>query len=497
MSNAATRDMGNPGLNQVLLILAEVSGNEGHMLSEFCAPAVRERTDTAQPNVQSTLNEYGQGERSMFRLSRWCLTFCFCAMMLVVPVCGFGFELKSVTTYALLDRTGPDGPVADTVQVRLARGEFHNAVVMVDNRQAHAKNIEFTALVWPAKDTASSLPAEAIHLSRTVHTANPDGDRGGKRPSAESADQLLPMTDADVVGCPAGEARYLWLTVDARKLAAREYRTQVVVRSVTPIDETKTTDVQVTVWPFALPERLPVSVMAFDCERGTSSDAWLRHFLEYKINTFHVRVPPSDDANVRWGKGLIHKDGSLVQEPDFSDLTARIQRAKPYAEYFLFETFCFHGTNWPCVEETEWGWQAPYMSEPWKRGFTPWIKSFVEYLKSQGVPYSQWLWYPYDESMAEGFLEQVKLIHEIDPNIQAFVDAATADTDTFKQWRPHVAVWCPGSGYTPPTEPHVKLIRDSGAKLWNYVSGRRCGPSTHHGATGAVDGRDGPTSWMG
>lgn len=46
---------------------------------------------------------------ALFRLARWCLTFCFCAMMLVVRVHGLGFELKSVTTPALLDRTGSDG----------------------------------------------------------------------------------------------------------------------------------------------------------------------------------------------------------------------------------------------------------------------------------------------------------------------------------------------------------------------------------------------------
>jgi len=200
-------------------------------------------------------------------------------------------------------------------------------------------------------------------------------------------------------------------------------------------------------------------VYTFDCGVGTSSEAWLKEFREHKINSFHLHVRG-------WEKELLNPDGSLAEKPDFSRLTCNLQRAKSYANYFVFETHCFRGADWPMTD----GGRAPYMSELWRRGFTEWLTAFMAYLEEQGIPHPQWLWYPYDESIAPGFLEQTKLVHQIDPHVQIFVDSHTTHEEEFEQWAPHVAVWCPGYA-DPATSPHVDWVRRSGAELWNYFCG--------------------------
>ncbi len=378
------------------------------------------------------------------------------------------FELSSPTTYAILERTGPDGPTENLVHIYLAQGEMHNAVVMVDNRSADAENMEFRAYLSPLEETGHPLPEEAIKLDRLVHLLC----------RVESADQILPLTSVDVVGCPAGECRYLWLTVDGRQLPAGEYHTQVYVESLTPAIQTQAIDVVVTVWPFAIPQRLPVAVFTWDYGKATSSDEWLEEFLQHKVNSWHLLV------SHREGGCSLHSDGALAGAPDFSALADNIRRGKPHG-VFVIESWSWRGCPWPTVN----GGEVAYMSPAWQRGFSQWLQAFVEFLKNQGLDYSQWFWYPYDESMDEGFLEQIKLIHEIDPNIQVFVDSATSDPAEFKRWLPYVDVWCPSYAYPkwPVTLERIKLIREHDRPLWNYFCGtgirpidisdryRRCG----------------------
>lgn len=407
------------------------------------------------------------------------------ALWLVLASGAWCFELSSPATYTVLQRSGPDGAVQDLVHIRLAQDEVHNAVVMVDNRSPDGQSIEFRAYVSAQHNARQALPNDAVELSRLLHLfdLSPLLHLFGR---TEAADQLLPMTEVDVVGCPAGECRYLWLTVDAHGLQSGEYRTQLRVQSLTPAIETKTIDVLVTVWPFALPERLPLAVFTWDWGQATSSDAWLKEFVEHKVNSWHLPV---------YRQCELSSDGSLARPLDFSRLTDQIRRGKPYG-MFLCESWAFRGLPWPVVG----GREAAYMSETWQRGFTEWIRTFVRYLKEQGLQYSQWLWYPYDESMEEGFLEQIKLLHQIDPQIRVFVDKSTGDPEKFTQWAPHVDVWCPQYA-DPDTHPGSKLIKNSGAKLWNYFCGLQMRPTPFSfryrlcGWQGWAYGLDGVTFW--
>jgi hypothetical protein len=76
--------------------------------------------------------------------------------------------------------------------------------------------------------------------------------------------------------------------------------------------------------------------------------------------------------------------------------------------------------------------------------------------------------------MADGFLDQLKLVREINPEIQTFVDnsahtAGPNDLAKFLEWNPYVTVWCPV--WHRPDEV-IDLYRENGADhMWMYFCG--------------------------
>jgi len=371
--------------------------------------------------------------------------------------------LSSVEPYGLLPRESAPTLLGETVRVALAQGECEPAAIVVDNSAAEAKNIEFQAFFTPGED--SKLTENSIRLERIVHLPA----RGG----GESADQLLPLADVDVVGCPAGERRYLWLTVNSRELAPSTYSGAVDVRVLSPKPERITIPVEITVWPFVIPERAPIAAFTWDCSYATSTDAALANYTEHKVNYFmrSLRSIPGAVPSLK-------PEGSLQQEPDFTALTPALQRGKSHGS-FVFATHWYFGGSYAGDTENGRPWRGsntPYMSPQWRKGFIQWFKAFVSYLKEQGLDYSQWFWYPFDETLSDAFLQQAKLVKQIDPNVRIWTDAATVDPEELEVWLPLIDVWCPEywllvRGREGPDNKAYRMLKDAGATIWGYWGG--------------------------
>ena len=390
--------------------------------------------------------------------------------------------LSSVEPYGFLPRTeGQPMVLGDTVQVKLAQSECEPGVIVFDNTGEDAKNIEFQAFYKAGKETP--LPAEAVSLERIVHLPAREG--------GESYDQLLPLADVDVVGCPAGERRYLWLTVNSRGLDPGAYRGTVHIRILSPMPKRLESPVAVTVWPFSIPERAPIGVFTWDCQHATLySDDYLANFVEHKANHWMTTlygkpgaVPP------------LKPDGSLSHDPDFSSLTPMIRRGKPYGSFMFtvwgqfggaYSNGAKDGNPWP-------GSNTPYMSPEWRIGFTQWFKAFIAYLDSQDLDYSDWLWYPFDELLNDAFLAHATLVKEIDPNVRIFADTSTDDPEEVKVWAPLIDIWCPlyhslvpGKEETPKNTAY-RALKDAGETIWCYWEGlnmRTISPTLRYRSSG-------------
>ena len=351
-----------------------------------------------------------------------------------------------------------------TVTVKLAQGECEPGAIVVDNTGKGAKNVAFQAFYKAAEETP--LPAEAVRLERIVHLPA----RGG----VESADQLLPLADVDVIECPARERRYLWLTVNARGLDPGEYHGTVHVRVLSPKPERLEIPVAVTVWPFALAERAPIHVFVWDCGHATDAafdDVYLTNFREHKVNCWMVSmrgvVPP------------LRKDGSLSQKPDFDKLTPAIERGKGHGTFMFAGSKMMGDTNGPGGKTGgPWpGSNTPYMSPEWRKGFTEWFKAFVAYLKGQGIDYDEWFWYPFDETICDDMIAQAALVKEIDPNVRFWADISTDDPERLEKSAPVIDVWCPEyitlvSALDTRDDGALRMLKEANEEVWAYFCGR-------------------------
>lgn len=384
-------------------------------------------------------------------------------------LCGGGMSqtqgevrLAVVEPYGLLPRTSSPVTLGETVLVKLAQGECEPAAIAVDNTRGDSENIEFQAFYVP--DEEGPLPGDSARLERVVHLPA----RGG----VESADQLLPLTDVDVVGCPAGECRYLWLTVNARGLDPGEYRGAVHVRVLSPRPARLRAPVQVTVWPFSIPQRAPIHVFTWDCGHATGfDDEYLANFVEHKVNCYMISLRPVVPP--------LREDGSLSRPPEFEKLTPAIERAKLYGTFMFAGGPVMGDADGPGTKAgSPWpGSNTVYMRPEWRKGFTEWFQAFLEYLRIQGLDYSQWFWYPFDETICDDVIAQAELVKEIDPNVRFWADISTDDPERLKRSLPVIDVWCPEyitlvSHLATRDDRAFRMLKEAGEEVWAYFCGR-------------------------
>ena len=385
-------------------------------------------------------------------------TFVFILVMLFNASLAFGFSLQPVYPYGDMPMKGSVEKIGDTVRICLAQGEMHQGAVAVCNDGDDAEYIEFAAVL--NLDKQSPLNKEAIKLSRIVHLPWWKNTK-----KIHSSDQLLPVTSADTIGCPKGSNRYLWITVDGRKLKAGTYKAQLMLETLIPSIQNKTIDIVIDVWPFSLEKDLPVKIFTWDYGIATNSDQWFEHFRAYKINSWHVPVSAPLPR--------ITPEGELETSPDFNELRPILKRGRLTGGEFLIETWCFRNKPWKVTDGTE----LAYMSDGWKKAFGKWFEAFLALMKSYDLDYKDWLWYPFDENMSAEFLEQIEFMRKLDPKVRFFVDCCPSfavkkeDAQLMRKWVGKIDVWCPMFKHLETAD--MDLIRsDKSAELWAYFCGR-------------------------
>ncbi len=357
------------------------------------------------------------------------------------------YEVYGVYPYSAMDRHNPGFVRQESpVSVSLAGGEFEPVCLVVDNRHPDADTFDFRV------EVRSSLSAERLRLARLAYLP----PRGRDEPAMagetmnglqEAADAIVPLSQFEPVTVAAGECRHLWLTVDARDLEPGDYSAEVVIRPMTaradrrPRDA-KVVELNIRVWSFALPEKTPITVFTWDQGVALSSDEWLDNFVEHRVNAFHIRMDTqSNESRVK-----LNPDGTLAEQPDFSELTERLLRGKPHARLFMLESFRFRGGDWLCTD----GSYIPYMSPEWQKGFTQWFQAFSDYLEGLGIGTDQWVWYSFDEAFftggEKGSLQQAKLVDRINPQVQFFMDTWPNNASQLEAWRGLNVIWCPDYG---------------------------------------------------
>ena len=356
------------------------------------------------------------------------------------------YEVYGVYPYSGVRRENPGFVRQESpINVSLAGGEFEPVCLVVDNRHPDADTFDFLV------EVQSELPAERLRLGRLAYMAA-RARRGHPTVSGgDVADAIIPLSQFSPVTVAAGECRHLWLTVDGRGLKPGNYSVSIVLRPLTANPDrrqrvAKGVDLKINVWPFVLPKKTPITVFTWDMNIALKNDEWFNNFVEHRFNTFLVRM----DLVAKGARVKIQPDGTLAEQPDFSDLTERLLRGKPYARLFMFALFPpADGGGWPCTDGTT----KPYNSPEWRKGFTQWLRAFSSYLEGLDIGTDQWVWYPFDEAFPgkhgdvwNKALQQAKLVNEINPDVQFFMDCWSHNAAQLKPWRGLNVIWCPDYG---------------------------------------------------
>ena len=363
--------------------------------------------------------------------------------------------------YGPMNRKIPGlNPNAGPIEVMLAQGELESVCLAVDNRKGK-DTFDFRVLCTPAEGI--DFPNAKLRVARLVYLSSRRKPLDG---IDEVADAILPISATEPVTVAAGEIRHIWLTVDARGVAAGKYSGSVTIRPMTvrqdsqvnlyiskdEIDlrqqhETNKIQIKFRVLPFALPDKTPLDVFSWDYGDSTRDDEWLANFVEHRQNVFYIRVAEQS----RKSRVKLNPDGTLAEKPDFSELTERLLRAKPYGKFF-FETD-FGGrdsekelNSWECTD----GSRILHLSDKWAIGYKQWLRAFKAYLESLGIGTDQWYVLTHDEAFFQdgkkGSLSCAKLTYQVDPTIQYFMDCWPGGPEELKPWRRTNTTWCPDYG---------------------------------------------------
>ncbi|MCM8768071.1 MAG: DUF4091 domain-containing protein, partial [Candidatus Omnitrophica bacterium] len=123
-----------------------------------------------------------------------------------------------------------------------------------------------------------------------------------------------------------------------------------------------------------------------------------------------------------------------------------------------------------------------YPSKEYETMLRAWVKEIISHLKSLGLDYDQFAFYPWDELSSNqdlpNALNEYKIIKEVDAKARIFLTvggSGMAHFDRLKVVAPFIDIWCPHIffyRYFITGEPSRKAIldfmRSTGAEVWSY-----------------------------
>ncbi len=376
------------------------------------------------------------------------------------------YQLYGVYAYGPMNRQTPGlNPNAGPIEVMLAQGELESVCLVVDNRKGK------DTFDFRVESSLKGFPKGKLRIGKLAYLSPRAKNNMGGR---EVADAIVPISGTMPVTVGRGECRHIWLTVDARGVPAGQYPGSVSVRPMTVRQdmrnhEAKRIQINIRVLPFALPDETPLDVLSWDIGSSTRDDEWLANFVEHRQNVFHIRM----DTQSKKSLVKLNPDGTLAEKPDFSELTDKLLRGKPYGKFF-FETFRFRSRDankgsdsWECTD----GSRIPHLSDRWTIGYKQWLRALKAYLESLGIGTDQWYLLVYDEAFHQdgkkGSLGCAKLTYQVDPTIQYFMDTWTGGPEELKPWRKVTnTTWCPDYGIY--NQASWNLIKAENRPTWMY-----------------------------
>jgi len=239
----------------------------------------------------------------------------------------------------------------------------------------------------------------------------------------------LPLLDqGKLLTIPAMETAQLWITINAIGIEPGDYVANLRLRSI-EVDPTEIDiPIHIEVYDLALPRPSPLRFCVW-ARAASAPEYELKDLIDHGVNV-HFGSCPIATCNEK---------GEIVGEIDFAQHDATVRKLSPCGlMLFLSPQSGLRG--------------QPFLSEPWRRAFVSYIRSWASHMKELGIGYEDWALYPYDEPSTPyarttlNLVEVARLVKEADPNILIYANPTSGTTmETVEMLTGLVDIWCPSA----------------------------------------------------
>ncbi|HQE81529.1 MAG TPA: FG-GAP-like repeat-containing protein [Candidatus Hydrogenedentes bacterium] len=337
----------------------------------------------------------------------------------------------------------------EKLEASLCIGEYESLALNLTNVCERSLDVRVLLSNQPAPEGFVPLPAAAcVELRRAVMV--PEYQR------AMVADALPLLDQASIVNIAPFESQQLWITVNAKGLAAGKYAAQVRLKSIEPDPTELLLPLELTVHDLALPRPRPLRfcMWAYDGgPLGTDRPEVLSALVEHGATVFFGTCPQAQ----------CDKDGNLTGPLDFTAHDESVARLSPHG-FLLFVSPQGHLQG------------APFLSEPWRKAFAAYVRAWASHMAELGVDPKLWALYPYDEPSAPyaettiNLVEVAKLIREANPDVLIYADPTSGTTmESVEMYKGLIDIWCPSSELLSRLGSEMlPVAREHATEIWYY-----------------------------
>ncbi len=270
-------------------------------------------------------------------------------------------------------------------------------------------------------------------------------------------DALPELDRSRSITIPPGEARQVWLVLKTHDLKPGMHELTLYLGSLTKPPTVREVPIRIQVWPVALPTDVYAKMNWTRIDPRTASDQGVQDLVDHGMSVSYGPALPAVpvDAN-----------GQLAGAVDWTAFDAVIDRVpRPW-------TFLWGG---PPARRWPKGVKPAEDSPAYFNGFKTAIAELAKHLKSKGVDYHHWAFYPIDEPWNTGFTHIPHLkrfcerVKRADPKAQVYTDpAGLVRVEYLAEFKDLIDIWQPEINTLKRDPKLVAWFRKHAKRFWYY-----------------------------
>ncbi len=269
-----------------------------------------------------------------------------------------------------------------------------------------------------------------------------------------------PLPELDLsraITIPPGEARQVWLVVKTHDLFPGKHQFTLYMGSLTKPPMFRELPVEVEVWPVSLPQDVFAKINWSNLEFSSVSDQALDYMLQMGLNVSYGPNPPAIPVDEK---------GNLAGTVDWSAFDKILDRVPRYWTFL-----------WSAPPARKWpeGVNPPENSPEYFNGFRTAINELAAHLKTKGIDYRNWAFYPMDEPWNTGFtgIPELKafceMVKRADPNAQVYADpCGLVRVEYLDEFKGLIDIWQPELNVLKRDPELVRWFQENSKRFWFY-----------------------------